>query len=79
MDGVNERLRTTMVRRGVSTDELALKCGIDIKSVERWISADRVPHRKHRWVAAKLLDADETFLWPAIVTRASARQPPGSN
>lgn len=63
-----------MVRRGISTDQLALECGIDLKSVERWISTDRIPHRKHRWVAAKLLDADETFLWPAIITRSSTRR-----
>lgn len=74
MDSVNERLRTTMLRRGVSTDQLAIECGIDVKSVERWISLDRVPHRKHRWVAAKLLEADETFLWPSILTRSPSRR-----
>jgi hypothetical protein len=32
---VNERLRTAMLRAGVTTDELALCCGVDTKTVER--------------------------------------------
>ncbi len=63
-----------MLRRGVSTDQLAVECGVDAKSVERWISLDRVPHRKHRWIAARLLDADETFLWPRVLTRSPSRR-----
>ena len=39
---MNERLRTTMMRRGVTTEDLAAECGIDVKSVERWISLNRV-------------------------------------
>lgn len=74
MDSVNERLRTTMLRRGISTDQLAVECGVDVKSIERWIGLDRVPHRKHRWIAAKLLEADETFLWPSILSRIPARR-----
>ena len=48
-----------------------MECDVDVKSVERWISLDRVPHRRHRWVAAKLLDADETYLWPGLLTRTT--------
>ncbi|WP_433379062.1 XRE family transcriptional regulator [Actinoplanes sp. CA-142083] len=65
----NERLRALMLQRGISTEELAAKCAIDTKSVERWLSHGRVPHRQNRWTAAKLLDADETYLWPSILTR----------
>ncbi|MFC4067992.1 XRE family transcriptional regulator [Actinoplanes subglobosus] len=71
---MNERLRTTMLRRGVTTDQLAVECGVDVKSVERWISLNRVPHRNHRWTAAKLLEADETFLWPSVLTRSAGRR-----
>ena len=53
---------------------LAAECDIDVKSVERWISLNRVPHRQHRWAAAKLLDADEVYLWPGTLERGSRRR-----
>jgi transcriptional regulator with XRE-family HTH domain len=71
---MNERLRTTMLRRGVTTEDLAAECGIDVKSVERWVSLSRVPHRQHRWAAARLLDADEAYLWPSTLTQGSRRR-----
>jgi hypothetical protein len=61
---VNERLRTAMQRTGTTTDDLALCCGVDVKTVERWISLGRVPHRANRWDAARRLGADEAWLWP---------------
>jgi transcriptional regulator with XRE-family HTH domain len=67
MSVVNERLRTTLLRMGVTVEDLAACCGVDPKSVERWISADRVPHRRHRWAAARRLGVDETYLWPAAL------------
>jgi hypothetical protein len=60
----NERLRTAMLRTGTTTDDLALSCGVDVKTVERWLSLGRVPHRAHRWDAARYLGADEAWLWP---------------
>jgi hypothetical protein len=35
MGSVNERLRTAMIRTGVTADELALCCGVDVKTAER--------------------------------------------
>jgi transcriptional regulator with XRE-family HTH domain len=73
MRSVNERLRATLLRTGVTVEDLASCCGIDPKSVERWISADRLPHRRHRWAAARRLGVDETYLWPAALAgRAEA-------
>jgi transcriptional regulator with XRE-family HTH domain len=71
---MNERLRTTMMRRGVTTDDLAAECGIDVKSVERWISLNRVPHRQHRWAAARLLGTDEVYLWPGTLKQGTRRR-----
>jgi transcriptional regulator with XRE-family HTH domain len=68
---VNERLRTTLLRTGVTVEDLAACCGIDPKSVERWISTDRVPHRRHRWAAAQRLGVDEAYLWPAALAGRS--------
>jgi transcriptional regulator with XRE-family HTH domain len=64
---VNERLRSTLLRTGVSVEDLAACCGVDPKSVDRWISGDRLPHRSHRWAAAQRLGVDETYLWPAVL------------
>ena len=55
MGHVNERLRSAMIRTGVTTADLALCCGVDVKTAERWISPGRVPHRGHRWTAARRL------------------------
>lgn len=72
---VNERLRTVMLRTGTTVDELALCCGVDAKSAERWITQGRVPHRRHRWAAAARLGADEAWLWPdAVPAREQAGQ-----
>ena len=53
-----------MQRTGTTTDDLALCCGVDVKTVERWISLGRVPHRANRWDAARRLGAEEAWLWP---------------
>jgi hypothetical protein len=51
---------------GISTDELALRVGTDTKTVERWISQDRVPHRRNRASTVRVLGVDESVLWPQI-------------
>jgi hypothetical protein len=63
-----------MLRVGVSTDELARCAGVDAKTVERWISLGRVPHRRHRWETAKRLGVDETYLWPEVLSRSGTRR-----
>src|SRR5262249_3274677 len=62
----NERLRGAMSARGLSVARCAELVGVDTKTVERWITRDRVPHRRHRVAAAELLGADETYLWPSV-------------
>ncbi len=73
MGKVNERLRTAMMRAGISADDLALCCGVDAKTAERWISPGRVPHRSHRWAAARRLGCEESYLWPDIRRSAAQR------
>jgi hypothetical protein len=53
-----------MLRTGTTTSDLALCCGVDVKTVERWLTLGRIPHRSHRWDAARRLGADEAWLWP---------------
>jgi hypothetical protein len=50
-----------------------LCCGVDPKTIERWISPGRVPHRTHRWAAARRLGYEESYLWPEI-RRSPARR-----
>ena len=73
MGKVNERLRTAMMRAGISADDLALCCDVDAKTAERWISPGRVPHRSHRWAAARRLGCEESYLWPDIRRSAERR------
>ena len=59
----NERLRTTMLDRGETPESVATQLKVDPKTVERWIGG-RVPYTRTRHSLAKLLQADETYLWP---------------
>lgn len=74
MESVNERLRTTMLRQGVTIEDLAEYCEVEPKTIERWIAAGRTPHRRHRWSAARRLTVDETYLWPDLLQRAPSRR-----
>lgn len=60
---VNERLRSVMNQRGITSEALAAACAVDPKTVGRWLSG-RVPHARHRWNAAHHLAVDEVALWP---------------
>jgi transcriptional regulator with XRE-family HTH domain len=71
---VNERLRTTMLRAGLTVGDLADCAEVDEKTVERWISHGRTPHRQHRWATARRLGVDETYLWPEVLSRSPARR-----
>lgn len=63
-----------MLRAGISIEELADCAEVDNKTVERWISAGRLPHRQHRWATARRLGVDETYLWPDVLRRSPARR-----
>jgi hypothetical protein len=60
----NERLRTALLQRAATLEDLAAACQVDPKTAERWITAGRVPYRKHRFAAAAFLQVDEVVLWP---------------
>ncbi|CAL9535649.1 hypothetical protein SUDANB106_04147 [Streptomyces sp. enrichment culture] len=66
----NERLRAAISEKGETIQSVAEHVGVDPKSVERWITLDRTPHRSHRWKAASFLGADEVYLWPATTKQA---------
>ncbi|CAI7981143.1 XRE family transcriptional regulator [Frankia sp. Hr75.2] len=63
----NERLRGSIAGAGLTVERLAEIVGVDPKTVERWVSKDRIPRRAHRSATATILKADELYLWPALL------------
>lgn len=63
----NERLRGSLASAGLRPADLAEAAQVDAKTVERWITKGRVPHRLHRIAAAKALAVEETYLWPEVI------------
>ena len=66
----NERLRAAVVGAGLTPQALSERVGVDPKTVERWITQARIPHRTHRLAVAALVGQDDGFLWPAAVSDA---------
>src|SRR3954452_11997314 len=62
----NERLRQAIFDADLSVDDLAIEVGIDPKTIERWIAKGRVPHPGNRVKAARVLEVDESLLWPQL-------------
>ncbi|MEU8778905.1 DUF5919 domain-containing protein [Streptomyces sp. NPDC048606] len=56
--------------------QLAEACGVDAKTVGRWITEpDRIPHARHRWAACEVLGEEEATLWPQSIRSALTRGP----
>lgn len=64
---VNARLRNALLAAELTQAALAEQVAVDAKSVERWITQDRQPHATTRARVARILGADETYLWPALL------------
>jgi hypothetical protein len=69
----NERLRAAIVSSGYSVAALAEQVPVDSKTIERWITKERVPHRTHRLRVASLLGKDDAYLWPGTASDAMSR------
>lgn len=67
----NERLRGALISAGLTPADLAERVEVDPKTVERWITTGRAPHRGHRLKAAQVLGQDDVYLWPST---ANSRQ-----
>lgn len=68
----NERLRAALAEKGLTPETHAAAVEVDPKTVERWISKNRPPYRRHRYAVAALLEVDEANLWPDAVSPAEA-------
>src|SRR5260370_41462488 len=78
----NERLRATLLERGLTPAALGDEVGVDHKTVERWISG-RVPYRRHPYAVASCLGVDQAYLWAGAPSReqagaASGREAPAT-
>ena len=60
----NERLRAALLERGMTPDALAAAVQVDAKTIERWITKNRTPYRRHRYAVAAQLGMEESYLWP---------------
>lgn len=74
----NDRLRDAINRAGLTLEGVAEHIGVDPKSVERWITQDRLPYPKNRHGIAGLVRESESYLWPSAVSDAKAIEASGS-
>ncbi|MER6394262.1 XRE family transcriptional regulator [Streptomyces sp. NPDC001523] len=59
----NERLRSALLARGKTIQELADTIGVNAKTVERWITQGKIPYRRHQYAVASELGVGVTTLW----------------
>ena len=64
----NDRLRDALLRKGLTPTAIAGSIGVDPKTVERWITQDRVPYQRHRHALAAAVRETESFLWPSTTS-----------
>jgi transcriptional regulator with XRE-family HTH domain len=69
----NERLRGSIASAGLRPAELAESVGVDAKTVERWVTKGRLPHRTHRVAVASALGVDEAYVWPQVLDEPATR------
>lgn len=60
----NERLRAAIAAAGMRLDDVAERTSTDPKTVERWVTRGRLPHRRTRIAVAELLGSTPEYLWP---------------
>lgn len=69
----NERLRGSIASAGLRVADLAEAVAVDPKTVERWITKGRLPHRTHRLAVARALSVDEAYIWPQVLDEPVTR------
>jgi hypothetical protein len=62
----NERLRSTLRACGYTTASLAHDLDVDPKTVQRWVTRDRTPHRNTAVRTGKILNVPPGWLWPDL-------------
>jgi len=62
----NDRLRSSLRSNEHTVATFGEELGVDPKTVQRWITQDRVPHRGTAIRAARLLNVPAAWLWPEL-------------
>jgi transcriptional regulator with XRE-family HTH domain len=62
----NDRLRASLRSNGFTEQKFAEELGVDPKTVQRWITTERTPHRTTAHRAATLLTVPAEYLWPSL-------------
>ncbi|MER8188041.1 XRE family transcriptional regulator [Kitasatospora sp. NPDC094015] len=66
---MNDALRQALARANMTESQLARACGVDPKTVGRWVAdPTRLPHARHRSAASRVLAVEEAALWPTVRT-----------
>ncbi len=68
----NERLRSAIAERGLTSARLAERVRVDPKTVERWIATGRTPYRSTVAEVAQVLGREPGWLWPETVASAES-------
>ena len=68
----NERLRSAIAARGLTSARLAELVRVDPKTVDRWVATSRTPYRSTVAEVARVLERDPGWLWPETVTSAES-------
>src|SRR6478609_10158651 len=56
-----------MTRANVMESQIAHLCGVDPKTVSRWVASSvRAPHARHRAAISRVLGEEEAVLWPSV-------------
>jgi transcriptional regulator with XRE-family HTH domain len=72
----NQALSAAMTAARITDRDLAEACGVDVKTVGRWLAQDEwVPHPRHRYAAAQALGADPDMLWPDGIRKSIKTRP----
>lgn len=64
----NDRLREALMRNGLTPESAAEELKVNAKTVERWVTQDRIPYPRHRHAIAALVRESEAYLWPDAVS-----------
>lgn len=67
-------LRAITSHTGIEPEQLADTVGVDIKTVERWLTG-RIPYARHRRAVARALNSTEHELWPDTATAPPTAPP----
>ncbi len=62
---MSDTLRRAITESGLTTHQLARACGVEDRTVDRWLYEGRIPRPGTRAAAARKLGVEEVVLWPA--------------